>query len=49
MFDGRNTLQRFPNELAKVVNFLNEKVAAGEFEFCDSISYWSKNEKIIRP
>ena len=49
MFDGRNTLHRFPNELAKVVNFLNEKVAAGEFEFCDSISYWSKNEKIIRP
>ena len=49
MFDGRNTLHRFPNKLAKVVNFLNEKAAAGEFEFCDSISYWSKNEKIIRP
>ena len=49
MFDGRNTFHGLPEELTKVVNFLNEKAESGEFEFCDSITYWEKNEKIIRP
>ncbi len=48
-FDGRNNLQGLSEELAKVVNYLNEKAAAGEFEFCDSITYWAKTEKIISP
>lgn len=48
-FDGRNNLQGLSEELAKVVNYLNENAATGEFEFCDSITYWAKNEKIISP
>ena len=49
MFDGRNIRPGFPEELTIVVSFLNEKAAAGEFEFCDSMTYWEKNERIIRP
>ncbi len=48
-FDGRNNLQGLSEELAKVVDYLNKKAAMGEFEFCDSITYWAKNEKIISP
>lgn len=45
MFDRRNILPSFSNELIKVVDFLNEKAAVGEFEFSDSVFYW----KIMRP
>lgn len=47
MFTGQNILPGFPEELTKVVNFLNEKAAIGEFEFCESYSYWEDNENII--
>lgn len=40
MFDGRNITSGLPDELVKVVDFLNEKASAGEFEFSDSVSYW---------
>ena len=49
MFDGRNITSGLPDELVKVVDFLNEKASAGEFEFCDSVSYWENNEHIINP
>lgn len=39
---------RGPDKLIKVVDFLNEKVAAGEFEFSDSESCWEDNENIIK-
>ena len=39
----------FPEELVKVVNYLNEKDRSGEFKFRDSISYWEDNEQIIIP
>ena len=48
IFNGKNIVKGFPEELTKVVNFLNEKAAAGEFEFCDCVTYWANNEKIIR-
>lgn len=37
MFDGRNITSGLPDELVKVVDFLNEKASAGEFEFSDPI------------
>ena len=49
MFDGRNITSGLPDELVKVVDFLNEKASAGEFEFSDSVSYWENNEHIINP
>lgn len=49
MFNGRNILPNSPEKLTKVVNFLNEKTDAGEFEFSETPSYWAKHEKIIRP
>lgn len=49
VFDGRNILPGFPDELAKMVTFLNEKVIAGEFQFSDNNTYWAKNESIISP
>ena len=49
MFNGRNIIPNSPEELAKVVNFLNEKDGAGEFEFSETPSYWAKHESIIRP
>ena len=48
MFDGRNILPEFPDELIKVIEFLNNKANLGEFDFCDSISYWEDNEDIIQ-
>lgn len=39
MFVGRNILLGFPDELIKVVDFLNEKATADEFEFSDSVFY----------
>ena len=44
MFDGRNITSGLPDELVKVVDFLNEKASAGEFEFSDSVSYWENND-----
>ena len=49
MFDGRNILPSFSDELIKVVDFLNEKAAAGEFELSDFVFYWEDNENIIKP
>lgn len=48
MFDGQNILPEFPDELIKVIEFLNNKANLGEFEFCDSISYWNDNEDVIQ-
>ena len=47
MFDGRNINLGMPKELVRMVNFLNEKASAGEFEFSDSVSYWENNKHII--
>lgn len=49
MFNGRNILPGFPEDLIKVVNFLNEKASSGEFAFPDSFSEWEDNENIIEP
>lgn len=49
MFNGRNIIPNSPEELNKVVNFLNEKAIVGEFEFCDTPSYWAKHEEFIKP
>lgn len=49
MFNGRNILPNFPEKLIKVVNFLNEKAAMGDFEFSDTPSHWEDNEDIIAP
>ena len=49
MFDRRNILPSLSNEHIKVVDFLNEKAAVGEFEFSDSVFYWKDNETIIKP
>ncbi len=49
MFNGRNIIPDSPEELTKVVDFLNEKAVAGEFEFSEIPSYWAKHEMIIRP
>ena len=47
MFNGQNILPDFPEGLSKVVAFLKEKAAAGEFVFSDSFSEWENNEEII--
>lgn len=49
MFNGRNIIPNSPEELTKVVNFLNEKAVVGEFEFSETPSYWAKHERIISP
>lgn len=49
MFNGRNILSDFPEELTKVVTFLNQKASLGEFNFCDSFDEWGENEDIIEP
>lgn len=49
MFNGRNILSDFPEELTKVVTFLNQKASLGEFNFCDSFDEWGENEDIIKP
>ena len=46
MFNGRNILSGFPEELNKVVNFLNEKADKGEFVFSDSFEEWANKEEI---
>ena len=47
MFNGQNILPDFPEGLSKVVIFLKEKAAAGEFVFSDSFSEWENNEEVI--
>ena len=47
MFNGRNVLTNFPGDLTRVVNFLNEKAAQGEFFFSNSLSYWEDNVSVI--
>lgn len=49
MFNGRNILLDFPENLTKVVNFLNEKASSGEFTFSDSFTEWEDNEDIVEP
>ena len=49
IFNGQNILQGFPEGLAKVVDFLNEKATEGKFSFSDSLPYWEDNEFIIDP
>lgn len=49
MFNGRNILPGFPEDLVKVVDFLNEKASSGEFTFSDSFTEWENNEDIIEP
>ena len=49
IFNGRNIIPHSPEELTKVVNFLNEKADVGEFEFRETPSYWAKHEEIIKP
>ena len=49
MFNGRNILSGFPQELKKVVNFLNEKADKGEFVFSDFFEEWANKEEIIKP
>lgn len=49
MFNGQNTLPGFPEDLTKVVNFLNEKAAHDEFTFSNSLSYWADHELIVDP
>lgn len=48
MFNGRNIVPNSPEELTKVVNFLNKKAEVGEFEFSETPSYWAKHERVIR-
>lgn len=49
MFNGRNILSDFPDELTKVVTFLNQKASLGEFNYNDSFEEWGENEDIIEP
>ena len=49
MFNGRNIMPNSPEDLTKVVNFLNGKADVGEFEFSEKPSYWAKHEGIIKP
>lgn len=49
MFTGRNIEKGLSDRLASVVAFLNEKAAAGEFEYSDSFDYWTDHEDIIEP
>ena len=49
MFTGQNIIQGLPEELTKVVTFLNEKATKGEFVFSDSFSEWEDAEDIVRP
>ena len=49
IFNGRNIVPNSPEELTKVVNFLNEKADVGEFEFSETPSYWAKHVRIIKP
>ena len=49
LFNGRNIMPNSQEGLTKVVNFLNEKADVGEFKFCETPSYWTKHEGIIKP
>ena len=47
MFTGQNIITGLPEELTKVVTFLNGKAAKGDFVFSDSFSDWEDAEGII--
>lgn len=47
MFTGQNILPGFPEELKRVVSFLNERVEQGEFVFSNDPEYWEDRENII--
>lgn len=47
MFTGQNILPGFPEELKRVVSFLNERVGQGEFVFSNDPEYWEDHEDII--
>lgn len=47
VFNGKNIIPGIPDEMAKVVSFLNEKAAAGEFEYKNSIDAWDAGEDVI--
>lgn len=49
MFTGQNNLQQLPEGLSKVVEFLNEKSATGEFVFSESFESWAEHEEIVKP
>lgn len=49
MFDMRNVSPSFSDELIRVVDSLNGKAVAGEFELNDYVSYWVDNEVIVEP
>lgn len=47
-FTGQNIIQGLPEDLIKVVTYLNEKATTGEFAFSDSFSEWEYAEDITR-
>lgn len=47
MFTGQNILPGFPEELKRVVSFLNERTEQGEFVFSNDPEYWEDHEDII--
>ena len=49
MFTGQNIIDGLPDDLTRVVTFLNEKATTGEFVFNDSFSEWEEAEDITRP
>ena len=49
MFTGQDIIEGLPEELARVVTFLKEKAAMGDFIFSETFSKWEDSEDIIRP
>ena len=49
VFNGKNIIPGIPEEMAKIVTFLNEKAAFGEFEFSNSIEAWNAGDDVIAP
>lgn len=47
MFDGQNILPSCPENLKRVVQFLKDKQAQGEFVFSDSPEYWAEHEDLV--
>lgn len=49
MFTGQNIIEGLPEEFARVITFLREKAAMGDFIFSETFSKWEDSEDIIRP
>lgn len=47
MFNGQNILPGCPENLKRVVQFLKDKQAHGEFVFSDSPEYWAEHENLV--